>query len=71
MAKVYRVSGTVPMGSRRAHFETDFAVDSPEKARERAYSDYGSRHHVRRRDITIEKVEEVKAKDAGHPPKGA
>lgn len=68
MVKVYRVSGTFQMGDRRAHFSTDFEVESAERAREKAYSDFGSRHHVSRRQIEIEKVEERKGEDGG--PKG-
>ena len=64
MTKNYRVTGNFQMGSKRAHFAKDFAVDSPQKARERAYSEFGSRHSVKRREITIEKVEEVKAAEA-------
>ena len=52
------------MGGRQAHFATDFAVESAERAREKALSDFGSRHHVNRRQITIETVEEVKERKA-------
>jgi ribosomal protein L20A (L18A) len=64
MAKNYRVTGSFQMGSKKAHFAKDFAVESPQKAREHAYSEFGSRHHVKRREIWIEKVEEVKATEA-------
>lgn len=66
MTKIYRVSGTFQMGEKRAHFTTDVPTDSPEKAREKIYSDYGSRHHVKRRGINIEKIEEVKAEAPRH-----
>ena len=61
---MYRVSGTFRMGDRTAHFASEVEVDTPAKAREKTLSDYGSRHHINRRQITIEKVEEVKG-DAG------
>ncbi len=66
MAKTYKVSGTFQMGHDWAHFSSDVQSDTPAKARERVYSDYGSRHHVKRRLINIEKVEEVKEKVAEH-----
>ena len=66
MSKTYRVSGTFRMGQDWAHFSSDVASDTPAKARERVYSEYGSRHHVIRRYINIEKVEEVKEKEATH-----
>jgi ribosomal protein L20A (L18A) len=70
MAKVFRVSGTFKMGSRQGHFATEYGVDSAEKAKERALSDFGSRHHVNRRQITIEKVEEVKDQAQARKAKG-
>jgi large subunit ribosomal protein LX len=71
VVKTYRVTGTFKAGAQQARFATQFEVDSPERARERAYSDFGSRHHVNRRQITIDKVEEVKAEGAGRKAKGA
>lgn len=53
------------MGHNWAHFSSEVASDTPSKARERVYSEYGSRHHIGRRLIKIEKVEEVKEKGAG------
>ena len=66
MAKTYRVSGTFRMGDDWAHFASDVETDTPAKARERIYSNYGSKHHVLRRYIQIEKVEEVKEKEPTH-----
>lgn len=66
MTKMYRVSGTFRMGDRWSHFATDVTTDSPDKAREKILSDYGSRHHLARRYIRVEKVEEVKAEAPGH-----
>ena len=66
MTKTYRVSGTFRMGHDWAHFATDVETDTPAKARERVYSTYGSKHHVLRRYIEIEKVEEVKEKEPTH-----
>lgn len=66
MSKTYKVSGTFKMGRDWAHFTSEVAGDTPAKARERIFSEYGSRHHVGRRLIKIEKVEEVKDKGEGH-----
>ena len=54
------------MGDRWAHFESDVPADSSERAREKVLSEYGSRHHVSRRYVKIEKVEEQKAEAPGH-----
>lgn len=64
MAKTYRVSGTFRMGADWSHFSSQVASETPAKAREKIFSDYGSRHHVLRRYIKIEKVEEVKETEA-------
>ena len=66
MAKTYRVTGTFRMGQDWAHFANEVETDTPAKARERIYSNFGSKHHVLRRYIQIEKVEEVKEKEAAH-----
>jgi len=66
MAKTYKVSGTFRMGDDWAHFANDVEVETPAKARERIFSNFGSRLHVLRRYINIEKVEEVKEKEATH-----
>ncbi len=52
------------MGHNWAHFSSQVASDTPAKARERIYSEYGSRHHIGRRLIKIEKVDEVKETEA-------
>jgi large subunit ribosomal protein LX len=70
LGKVYRVTGSFQMGDRQAHFSTNFEVASAERAREKAYSDFGSRHHVKRRQIKIDKIEEVKEHDPAPAPKG-
>lgn len=66
MAKTYRVTGTFRMGQDWSHFSSEVETDTPAKARERIYSNYGSKHHVLRRYIQIEKVEEVKEKAESH-----
>jgi len=66
MVKTYRVSGTFRMGDKWSHFVSDVHTESPERAREKIFSDYGSRHHLSRRYIKVEKVEEVKAEAPGH-----
>lgn len=53
------------MGQDWSRFTSEVASDTPAKARERILSEYGSRHHLVRRLIKIEKVEEVKDKEKG------
>jgi ribosomal protein L20A (L18A) len=54
------------MGQDWSHFSSEVSTETPAKAREKVLSDYGSRHHLIRRLIKIEEVEEVKEKDEGH-----
>jgi len=55
--KVYRVTGSFLMGNRHQTFTKEVMASDP---REKIYSDFGSRHNVKRRNIKIEDVKELK-----------
>ena len=66
--RVYRVSGTFPMGMvKNQRFSKDVLGSSKEDAMERVYSDLGSKHKVKRRFINIEEVKEIKPDDISDP----
>jgi large subunit ribosomal protein LX len=58
--KVFRVSGEI----RKPNFQTEFRKEvralKPEDAIEKVYMDLGSKHRVRRFQMKISKVEELK-----------
>jgi large subunit ribosomal protein LX len=57
--KVFRVSGRI----RKPNFQTDFSKEvralKPEDAVEKVYMELGSKHRVKRFQMTISKVEEI------------
>ncbi len=57
--KVFRVTGRI----RKPNFETEFQKEvralKPENAVEKVYMELGSKHRVRRFQMTISKVEEL------------
>ena len=57
--KVFRVSGKI----RKPNFQTEFQKEvralKPEDAVEKVYMELGSKHRVRRYQMTISKVEEL------------
>ena len=59
-AKTYRVTGKMRLrNGERVRFTIEVRGVSEEEAREKVYSNLGSRHKLKRRHIYIEKIEEV------------
>ena len=58
--KAFRVTGTFRMGRMVQNFSKEIACDRKEEATELIYSDLGSRHKVKRYDISIDSVDEIK-----------
>ncbi|MEE9592090.1 MAG: 50S ribosomal protein L18Ae [Thermoplasmata archaeon] len=57
--KAFRIRGTFLMGRIRQPFSQEVAASSQEEAVQRVYSELGSKHRTRRRDIMIQEVSEV------------
>lgn len=57
--KVFRIRGEVPMGVLRSTFVKEVRALKLEHALERIYSEFGSRHKVKRSRIKIISIEEV------------
>lgn len=55
----YRVSGEFQMGGESQDFAMETIADDDEEATEWALSTLGSKHRVRRPEVTIESVEET------------
>ena len=54
--KAYRVAGIAPFGSVRNKFSLDLPAESKDAAEHLAYSILGSRHKVKRREISIDSI---------------
>lgn len=53
--KIYRITGHYRKGRTKIPISMDVRTTSEEAALERVYTDIGSRHYVKRKDIFIEK----------------
>jgi large subunit ribosomal protein LX len=65
--KVYRVKGKFLMGTRMQPFSVEMVSTRPEAVRERVYSEFGSRHGVKRNRVRIESMEEIAVTEAVDP----
>jgi len=57
--KVFRVVGRFSMGFQKSRFVKEVRALKPEHAVEKIYSEFGSRHKLKRTEIEIISVEEV------------
>jgi large subunit ribosomal protein LX len=57
--KAFRVSGKFKMGRGFSQFSKEYAAADKKQVEEKALADLGSKHRVKRRDMTIDKVEEI------------
>lgn len=67
-AKVFRVKGYVKKPLADLHFSEDVRALKKEHALEKIYSEFGSRHKARRREVKITEVEEVKPTELAKAP---
>ena len=61
--KAFKVTGTFRMGRRRQDFVKEVASKDKDEATEFVLSDLGSKHKVKRYDIEIDDVKEVKVEE--------
>jgi len=57
--KVFRVSGKISKPNFQTEFRKEVRALKPEDAVEKVFTELGSRHRVRRYQMTISKVEEL------------
>ena len=65
--KVFRVTGEISKPNLKTSFAKEVVVDKPEHAVEKVYAEIGSKHRVKRFQITISKVEEVPLEEIENP----
>ncbi|MFW9945052.1 MAG: 50S ribosomal protein L18Ae [Candidatus Sifarchaeia archaeon] len=63
-SKVWRVTGEYTKKKRTFTFRKEMIALKESHVRERIFSDLGSRHRVKRREIEIRTVEEIKPEQA-------
>ena len=62
-SKIWRATGQYSKDRRTFKFAMEMLALKEEHVRERVYSDIGSRHRVKRRQITFKEVKELKPSD--------
>ena len=65
--KAFRASGTFRAGNRNQEFTVDVVANSEEDARERIFSNFGSRHRAPRRFINIDSLSEIDPTESTTP----
>ena len=58
----FNVTGTMKLGSEERRFQREFDAPSEKRAREIAYSFFGSKHGLKRSNLVIESVEPARSK---------
>jgi large subunit ribosomal protein LX len=65
--KAFRVKGLFKMGNRMQPFEKELVAETKNAAEEKILSTLGSRHRVKRKEIKIENIQEIKEEEITDP----
>ncbi len=65
--QIYRVRGWFKQGLYRQKFSKELLALTKEQALERVYSEFGSRHKLKRSQINIEGIAEIKPEEVTDP----
>ena len=65
--KAFRVRGTFSMGEKKQKFEYEVASENEDSAREQAFSVFGSKHRVKRRNIDISDIQNIEGEEITDP----
>ena len=63
MSKIWRASGTYMKNKRNFIFSRELLAEKESHVREKILSELGSRHRVKRREITVEEIIEIKPEE--------
>ena len=61
--KIFRVQGKFIMGDSFKPFTKELKATSEDDIKEKIYSEFGSKHHIVRNQIHIQKIEEISAEE--------
>lgn len=65
--KIFRIKGEFIMRDRFKPFTRELKATSENDIKEKIYSEFGSKHHINRNQIRIEKIQEISAEEAQDP----
>ncbi|AIS31523.1 MULTISPECIES: 50S ribosomal protein L18Ae [Methanobacterium] len=61
--KIFRVQGKFIMGDSFKPFTKELKATSEDDIKEKIYSEFGSKHHIVRNQIHIQKIDEISAEE--------
>ena len=64
MIKVFRINGAFGEKANKQKFAYDVRALNVEQAKEKTYADFGSRHKMKRRCVSIKSVTEIKPEES-------
>ena len=62
-SKIWRVTGVYNKSKRKFTFSTELLAEKESHVKEKILSELGSRHRVKRRDIDIAEIKEIKPEE--------
>lgn len=65
--KIFRVIGRILKPNFKTNFEKEVIALKPEHAIEKVYAELGSRHRVKRFQVEIERIDEIKPEEVKDP----
>jgi len=65
--KIFRIQGKFMMGNALKPFTKELKATNEEEIKERIYSEFGSKHHIKRNKIKIEDITEISADEVLDP----
>ena len=65
--KIFRIQGKFMMGNALKPFTRELKATNEEEIKEKIYSEFGSKHHIKRNKIKIEDITEISADEVLDP----
>jgi large subunit ribosomal protein LX len=65
--KIFKIQGKFLIGEKLKPFTKEVKAIKEEEIYEKIYSEFGSKHHISRDQVKIEKIEEISAEEALDP----
>ncbi len=65
--KIFRIQGKFMMGNDLKPFTRELKATSEEEIKEKIYSEFGSKHHIKRSKIKIEEIAEISEDEIQDP----
>ncbi len=65
--QAYRIDGSVRQGKTNQKFCIDLVAENEDQVKEKVYSNFGSRHGVKRRYITINSIDTIDPSESSAP----